>query len=136
MTATAWRRASDTLIPTDATAKAELVKVRDGASVMVELKHRRSVEQHRLFFAVLYVAADAIGSTPEKLLLAVKYRLGRFDLVKTKTGVLPYWHSIAFDKMPQADFTVFFDQALNVIAEETGITPETLRHEAGIKEVA
>ena len=136
MTATAWRRSGDTLIPTDATAKADLAKVREGASVMVELKHRRSVEQHRLFFAVLTKAADAIDSTPEKLLLAVKYQLGRFDLVKTKTGVLPYWHSIAFDKMTPADFAVFFDQALNVIAEETGITPETLRKEAGIKEMA
>lgn len=136
MTATLWRRSGDTLIPVDNEAKAELAKVRDGASVMAEVKHRRSVDHHRLFFGLLGKAADAVGSTPERLLLAVKYHLGRFDLVQTKRGVVPHFHSIAFDRMSQADFTTFFEQAVVVIAEETGITPETLRREAGIKEAA
>lgn len=108
------------LIPTDDRSAELLGKVPLGEDVAVQLHRDRSLPHHRLFWAVLsHVAQSSQFETAERLLVAIKIRLGMFDLCKLPNGKsVPVPQSINFASMDQTAFADFFDKALRVICDE------------------
>lgn len=99
----------------------------------LDKRRSRSLPQHRLFWRILqHVAKATQWEYPERLLIALKIRLGRYDLLQLPNGKLaPVPHSISFRKMPQEAFQEFFDQCLWLICTEVlpGYDPEALMRE-------
>jgi hypothetical protein len=108
------------LVPQDQAGIDLLAKIPLGEDVAVKLMRDRSLPQHKLFFAVLrYVAEASEWQTAERLLVALKLRLGRFDLMKMPSGkVVPVPDSIAFSAMTQDGFQDFMDQSIALICSE------------------
>ncbi len=114
------------LLPADERAEVRLAKVPLGEVVEIEIRRGRSLPQHRLFWAVLqHVSAASKFETPEQLLVALKVRLGRYDLMRIPNGkVVPVPRSIRFAAMDQDDFQKFMDDSIRVICEE--VIPGTI----------
>jgi hypothetical protein len=110
----------DALVPQDQAGTELLGKIPLGEDVAVKIMRDRSLPQHRLFWSVLrYVAERSEWETAERLLVALKLRLGRYDLMKLPSGkVVPVPHSTAFSAMPQDDFQSFMDAAMGLICTE------------------
>lgn len=100
----------------------------------LDKRQRRSLPQHRLFWRILqHVAKATQWEYPERLLVALKIRLGRYDLLQLPNGKLaPVPHSISFRQMPQEKFQEFFDQCMGLITTEVlpGYDPAALMREA------
>ncbi|HEV2674102.1 MAG TPA: DUF1367 family protein [Aliidongia sp.] len=124
------KRTEAGLIPVDGHASDLLAKVKIGDRVLVKLHRPRSVDQHRLFFALLTKVAGATEfETPEKLLVALKIALGFYDIMRMPNGsTVPVPNSISFASMPQDDFRRFFDQAVGLICQHllSGMTADDL----------
>ncbi len=122
------------LMPVDDRAIDAIGKVPVGESFGIRIVRDRSLPQHNLFWAVL----DRVGratkfENAERLLVALKVRLGRYDLMKMPNGkIVPVPHSISFGAMTQGEFQTFFDEAVNLICSEVlpGTTSESLLAEA------
>ena len=123
-----------TLIPVDDRAIDAIGKAPMGESFGIRIVRDRSLPQHNLFWSVL----DRVGratkfENAERLLVALKIRLGRYDLLKMPDGkVVPVPHSISFGAMTQDEFQTFMDEAVNLICAEVlpGTSSETLLAEA------
>jgi LPS O-antigen subunit length determinant protein (WzzB/FepE family) len=131
------------LLPQDQAGAELLAKIPLGEDVAVKIMRDRSLPQHRLFWSVLrYVAEASEWETAEKLLVALKLRLGRYDLMKLPSGkVVPVPDSISFAAMTQDDFQQFMDKSIAIIcsevlpgmdsdrliAEAEGLRPDMLR---------
>lgn len=113
------RRLKGCLVPADALAEEWIDKVKMGESVLVKPHRSRSGPQHNLFFAILSHVAEATQyETKERLLIALKIHLGRYDAVQMLNGTIAAVpHSISFEDMGQDDFQAFFDQAIKAICE-------------------
>ena len=122
------------LAPADPASAEAFAKVPADEDVPVKLARGRSLPQHRTFWAVLsYVAEASEWETPERLLVAIKIRLGRYDLMRLPNGkTVPVPQSISFSAMPQDEFQRFFDEAMRVICDEVlpGHNPDDLIVEA------
>lgn len=125
---------SFTLIPFDDRAIDAIGKVPAGEAFGIRIVRERSLPQHNLFWRVL----DKVGRATEfenarKLLVALKIRTGRYDLMMLPGGkVTPVAHSISFAEMSQTEFQEFFDEAMNLICSEVlgGYDREMLLAEA------
>jgi hypothetical protein len=97
-----------------------LAKVPLGEDVAIKIMRHRSLPQHRLFWSVLrYVAGASEWETAERLLVALKLRLGRYDLMKMPSGkIVPVPDSISFAAMPQDTFQDFMDKSIVIICSE------------------
>lgn len=108
------------LMPTDEESYQAIDRLERDEEVQVRLVRERSNPQLRLFWTVLdHVAKNTDWEDSERLLIALKVRLGRYDLCQLPNGkTVPVPHSISFDKMPQEQFQVFFDRAVQVICQD------------------
>jgi hypothetical protein len=108
------------LLPADSHSEALLAKVPLGETVAVKFTRGRSLQQHRLFWGLLdHVAKASSFETGDRLLVALKVRLGRYDLLKMPNGkIVPVPHSISFLAMDQDDFQRFMDESVRLICEE------------------
>jgi hypothetical protein len=108
------------LVPADRQGADILAKIPMREEVAVKIMRDRSLLQHRLFWSVLrYVAEATQWETAEKLLVALKLHLGRYDLMELPTGkVVPVPHSISFAAMTGDDFQDFFDKSIRVICSK------------------
>lgn len=106
-------------------------------TVAVIVKRGRSIQQHRLFWAILqHVAEASEWETPDQLLVALKVQLGRYDLMQLPSGkAIPVPHSISFAEMGQDDFMEFFNQSIAVICDKIlgGYNPDDLINEVCFK---
>lgn len=94
----------------------------------------RSIPHHHLYWAVLQEVVEATGAwaTVEDLHTAIKLHLRMVQEIRmiqkrngeVETRFLP--RSIAFDKMDQAEFRLFFKKAMLAIEESTGINTDEL----------
>lgn len=90
-------------------------------------RSRRSLKQQRLYWQMLAGIVSATGLWPssEHLHDEIKFSLGYVRKgVNLKTGeaiILP--DSTAFNAMDDQIFRAYFDQAVELIARETGIDP-------------
>jgi hypothetical protein len=111
-----------------------LAKIPLGEDVAVKIMRDRSLPQHRLFWTVLrYVAEASEWETAERLLVALKLRLGRYDLMKLPNGkAVPVPDSISFSAMTQDAFQEFMQKSLTIICQEVlpGYNPDDLLREA------
>ena len=124
-----------TLIPVDARAIVAISKVPEGQELGVRILRDRSLPYHNRFWAMLDCVAQATEfATAERLLVALKLRLGRYDLCElpARNGrpgkVVPVPHSISFAEMSQDEFARFKEEAERVICEEVlpGYDPDLL----------
>lgn len=92
-----------------------------GRELRATLRQSRSVRQHRLFFSLVAHVAQAVGRSTEDLLDIIKLETGHCRVIERKGGRIRVPDSIAFHRMDQAQFRAFFDAALAVIIEETGM---------------
>jgi LPS O-antigen subunit length determinant protein (WzzB/FepE family) len=125
------------LVPQDQVGTELLTKIPLGEDVAVKIMRDRSLPQHRMFWAALrYVAEASEWETAEKLLVALKLRLGRYDLMKMPSGkVVPVPDSISFAAMTQDEFQDFMQKSLTVICQEVlpGYNPDDLLREAEMR---
>jgi hypothetical protein len=110
----------NSLVPQDQASADLLRKIPLGEDVAIKIMRDRSLPQHRLFWSVLrYVAEASEWETAERLLVALKLRLGRYDLMKMPSGkVVPVPDSISFAAMPQDTFQQFMDKSMAIICSE------------------
>lgn len=110
----------DVLVPVDQKAADMIAKLPLGEDAVVTIKRDRSLPQHRLFWSVLqHVAHASKWENPDRLLIALKIRLGRYDLMQLPNGkVVPVPQSISFAAMSQDGFQEFMDASIRVICEE------------------
>lgn|GEM_PF-296313 len=110
----------DMLLPADSHAAAALAALPIAETIAVKVVRERSLPMHRLFFGILqHVAENSRFETAERLLVALKIRLGRYDLCRLPNGrCVPVPQSISFAAMDQTEFRRFFDDAVKLICEE------------------
>lgn len=108
------------LVPSDDRSAERLAKIPLAEDVAIKVARGRSLPQHRLFWGVLaFVAEASQWETPERLLIALKIRMGRYDLMQMPGGkVVPVPDSISFSAMTQDEFQRFMDQAVDLICAE------------------
>ncbi len=109
-----------TLIPVDDRGANAIGTIPHDEPFGIRIMRRRSLPQHNLFWAVLdHVAKATKFENAERLLVALKIRLGRYDLMQMPNGrVVPIPQSISFGEMTQGEFQKFFDEAIALICSE------------------
>jgi hypothetical protein len=108
------------LMPCDEESYQAIGALQRDEEVQIRIVRERSNPQLRLFWTVLdHVARNTDWEDSERLLIALKVRLGRYDLCQLPNGkTVPVPHSISFDKMPQEQFQTFMERALDVICAD------------------
>lgn len=115
------RRDGSRLVPADQLAEEDILALKAGAEFIVEVRKPRSLQHHRLLFALLRKVAKATPTpiSEEALLSWVKVRTGHVEYVPLgfgKSYAAP--SSIAFTAMDQGHFRRFFDEVVNLILTE------------------
>ena len=119
-------RRGQSIIPCDDDGRDVIRALSPRRPVMVEVQQRRNVQQHRLYWALITKVYDNLPlhleenfGSKEALSDAIKITVGYYeDMVDLTTGKgSRRAKSIAFDKMGQEEFGVFFRNAVNVIIQ-------------------
>lgn len=115
------RREGSRLVPVDQLAEEDVLALKAGAEFLVEVRKPRSLQHHRLLFALLRKVARSTPTpiSEEALLSWVKVRTGNVEYVPLgfgKSYAAP--SSIAFRNMDQAQFRAFFDEVVKLILTE------------------
>jgi hypothetical protein len=123
------------LAPVDDIGAQYLSKIKQGDTFEVEIKRLRNGKHHRLFWKLCSVVADNSDryGDAEQVAMAFKIATGHVvPFIHPLTGQT-YWtpKSIAFDKMDQTEFSVFFDKCIAIVASRflPGVTDAELRAE-------
>lgn len=97
-----------------------LTKIPLAETVSIRVTRGRSLQQWRLYWAILkYVAEASKFETPERLYVALKIRLGYYDLLKMPNGkVVPVPQSFNFATKDQDEAQKLFDDSMRVICED------------------
>jgi len=94
----------------------------EGKEFVIDLKGSRNPKQHRLLFGLLKFAVDHSDyyANSSDLLTQIKYHLNMVDSVKVhgSDNIMIIPRSISFEKMSQADFKNFLDEAIRIITEK------------------
>jgi hypothetical protein len=106
-------------------------KFRHGVPLEADLKERRVIGRHRLYWAVLQAVVDATGKWPnvEALHWALKMHTGFVEEIVSVNGeIIMRPRSTSFARMGEQDFRQFFDGAMLAITTEIvpGMTVEDL----------
>lgn len=101
----------------DEVAASVLAGIKENDLVAVEIKRRRNLKMHRLFWALMQKIYEnqETYSSPEEVAAAFKVAAGHCDFVQTPRGLVGVPKSISFAKMDQAEFRAFFDKALDYL---------------------
>lgn len=112
------KRADDRVETIDEDGEKAWARIRTGE--VFRVSRSRSLPEMRLFWSMLTkVAAATEWETPERLLVALKVRLGRYDPVRMRDGtIVPAVHSISFSEMEHGEFQKFKEDALRIIGTE------------------
>lgn len=107
-------------VPVDDEARAQHAKLAEGDLIAARIDRGRSLPQMRLYWSILHhVAESSHWETAERLHVALKVRLGYFDLMQLPNGkTVPVVHSASFDGMTQDEFQTYMDRAVKLICEE------------------
>lgn len=122
------------LVPADQWADEFMATIKDGQQVLVTVRKPRSVQFHRLLFALLRKVVENSDrwATERVLLDDLKLATGLFETrVSALTGMpYPVPASISFASMSADEFHRWFDKALLVLARDVlNCAPEALRAE-------
>ena len=135
-----FRRTLAGLAPAGDEAAETLRRIKQGATVLVEITQPRNIAFHRKFFGMLNVVYAACGdwASPRELLTELKYRVGHVDeqrIIDRATGevlaTITTPRSISFAAMDDAEFHEFFDRCVHVICTQMvpGLDDAVLREE-------
>jgi Protein of unknown function (DUF1367) len=140
MTDVYLRRTLSGFAPADEAATEALRRIKQGATVLAEIRQPRNVRFHRMFFGLLQTTWQACGDWPsvEALLRELKFRTGHVDrqrVVDRKSGevlaeiVVP--RSISFAAMSEPEFHEFYERCIRVICGDMvpGLEDAVLREE-------
>jgi hypothetical protein len=104
---------------------------RPGSKLTVTLHQKRSLPLLKKYWAVMRDVVDKCKTpwnSPDEASDAIKLALGVTDIGKTVKG---QWFirpgSIAFTSMDEAAFRDYFEKAMAILAEVSGINPDELR---------
>lgn len=118
--------------PFDAARLAEYPR---GKALSVRISQKRSLPQHRLYWALLQLVCENLDTpvTEEALHEWVKLKCGVTAAIPLKSGkvdIVP--GSISFENMEQPEFQKFLDRAKALLVEHIipGVGGETLEREA------
>ena len=129
-----YRREGFRLVPASRQGRELLAKVKEGATVLVEIWQPRNMNQHRKFFAILNNVVEATGkwTSTEHLRRDILLALHRYDeSVDQFTGeVHKVPHSMAVASMPRDEFQRLYDDTIALLTDALGADPETLVQEA------
>lgn len=123
--------------PADEAAERYHKRFAVGDRVMLEFRRPRSIEQHRLYWALVQVALDNTDAfaSREECSDSIKMACGYVNTVHIKHKGEWYERktpkSIAFESCDQDEFNDFFNAALDYLCTELipGLDPVTLRIE-------
>jgi len=105
------------LVATDDESVAALARIKAGTEVVADVRRARNVHQHRLFFSLCNIAAEAVDLPVDTIRKDALINLG---YTETWMGVDGKIHieakSIAFDKMPQDEFDPFMSRAVELLS--------------------
>jgi hypothetical protein len=119
------------LVPADQFAEEFLSGLKDGREILVSARKARSVQHHRYLFALLRRVVentDGRWADEQVLLEDLKLATGLFETrISALTGMpYPVPASISFASMDQQRFSVWFEKAVQKLAEALGISTEIL----------
>lgn len=122
------------LRPVDDTGQDALRRIKNGALLTVEMKQPRNGNHHRLYWALINVVFQNQERYPdaESLHSAIKIAAGIRTEIELPNGIKGYIPgSIAFHKMDQAEFNLFYDRVCDIIAKHflPGVTDAELKAE-------
>lgn len=119
------------LIPAGPYEAEVLDTYRPGSKLTITLHQKRSLPLLKKYWAVMRDVVDQCKTpwnSPDEASDAIKLALGVTDIGKTVKG---QWFirpgSIAFTSMDEAAFREYFEKAMAILAEVTGIDPAELR---------
>lgn len=126
-------KSSNRLTPAYNRDKDNLGKLKDGIYEF-SVRRDRFLPHHRKFWAILACVCANCDKwqIPEQLLIALKIKLGYFNVVPGIDGaeiIAP--GSIRFESMDQDSFERFYSAALPILADVLGCTVEELENNAG-----
>lgn len=116
-----FRKVLGDLTPADELAEAAMGKLKEGATVSVEMKRARNPQRHRLYWGIIHklFPHQDRWATPDLLHQAIKIAVGcslDIQLPNGKTATIP--QSIAFDKMSEDQFVHLLDRVIKLICEK------------------
>ena len=120
-----------TLIPFDDTARDAIAKWKEGEFLELEVKKPRNSQYHRKFFKLLAIVlqnTDAFKSLDE-LLGYVKIETGWVDIITYNHMAFRLPKSIAFHKMDNTEFDIFYNKAVDVCLQMVPMDKEDLATE-------
>lgn len=123
-----WRREGNVAVPTDEDGLRELHAHKDGAEFRMTIQGARNPKQHRLFFALVKIAAEQDpeyeGNT-ERARHDILRTLGHVDYEVDRDGTAHVnVKSISFSAMTQAEFNDLFQHAVNLVCKWLGTAPK------------
>lgn len=134
MTEIIMAKALNSLRPIDEAGEELLQKIKFRALVKVKITRSRNLKHHAKFFALMRIvySNQERYTNPDHLLTALKIAAGWTEAIIMPSGnqyLIP--KSIAFDKMDQTEFEVFYDRALDIVIEHflPGVGREDLANE-------
>ena len=123
-----FRREGMRLVPDSDEAKEALLAVKDGHKCIGEIRSPRNVDQHRLFFALCQLVAEADDDEKYNVKKWLCIATNHVDVWFEKSGKMHVDPaSIAFESMPQAEFNEFFQSAVHHVAERLGCSSAEIR---------
>ena len=121
------------LRPSDSAGEEMLRNIKHGELVSIEVRRPRNVYHHRKFFALLNIVFENQEKyqTVEQLLTMFKIATGHCETMETPKGTIYIPKSIAFHKMDQDEFSLFWDKCIKLVVTRIlpGITKEDLERE-------
>lgn len=124
------------LHPVDDTGREVLRRLPSGEYVTVEFKRSRNIKHHRLYWGLVSLVWDNIDQerypSPEDLHGAIKISVGLRTRIVMPDGTVAFMPgSIAWGKMDQDQFSVFYDRVCDAVAKWflPGVTSAELRRE-------
>lgn len=131
------------LYPADEAGEALVQKLGQGEMVEVEIRRKRNLQHHRLYWALLSLVWQQLDDrakypTVEELHAEVKIVTGHYDrrdiVVEGKRYPVLVPKSISFAAMDQDEFEQFFTRVCDWVAKDVlpGVRQEDLRHELSV----
>jgi hypothetical protein len=107
-----------TLVATDEESVAALARIKDGSEVYAEVVRARNTKQHRLFFSLVAIVAEAMDLPVDSIRKDALIRLGFTDSwIDTEGSIHVEAKSMKFVQgMGQEEFDAFMDKAVNLMA--------------------
>ena len=132
MTKGIWRKQTindiEVAVPVGADSVEALRSYKDGHEFVADTHGARNLEQLKLFWALVGLVTEATDQPKEVVKRSIAIRLGFVDTwVDLNGGTHVEAASISCEKMTQAVFRDFFNNAVNVIAEWLDTSPRAVR---------